>query len=98
MPIRPVLFASYPSCAANQANAEGPKAAEVASRTRRGVKFWDVLLVLVLLIALIEPWLANRITARHYGEAKLVAADPLARTGQGAGRLTARAAAEASAS
>lgn len=74
------------------------KAAEVAAGVRRGVKFWDVLLVVVLLIALVEPWLANRITARHYGEAKPVAADPLAKTGQGAGRLHAREAAEVSAS
>jgi hypothetical protein len=69
---------------------EPARAADVAAGTRRGVKFWDVLLVLVLVIALVEPWLANRITARHYGEAKPVAADALARTGQGAGRLAAR--------
>jgi hypothetical protein len=66
------------------------KAADAAAGSRRGVKFWDVLLVLVLLIALVEPWLANRITSRHYGEAKPVAGDTLARTGQGAGRLTGR--------
>jgi hypothetical protein len=66
------------------------KAADVAAGTRRGIKFWDVLLIVVLVIALIEPWLANRITARHYGEAKPVVADGLARTGQGAGRLAAR--------
>ena len=66
------------------------KAADAAAGSRRGVKFWDVLLVLVLLIALVEPWLANRITARHYGEARPVAGDALARTGQGPGRLAAR--------
>jgi hypothetical protein len=68
------------------------KAADVAAGTRRGIKFWDALLIMVLVIALIETWLANRITVRHYGEAKPVVADGLARTGQGAGRLTARAA------
>jgi hypothetical protein len=74
------------------------KAADVAAGSRRGVKFWDVLLVLVLLIALVEPWLANRITARHYGEAKPLAGDALARTGQGAGRLMTRETAEVVAS
>jgi hypothetical protein len=69
---------------------EPTKAADAAAGTRRGVKFWDVLLVLVLLIALVEPWLANRITARHYGEAKPIAGDVLARTGLGAARLTTR--------
>jgi hypothetical protein len=71
------------------------KAADAAAGSRRGVKFWDVLLVLVLLISLVEPWLANRITARHYGEARPVTADPLARATQGAGRLNTRATAEA---
>jgi hypothetical protein len=66
------------------------KAGDVAAGVRRGIKFWDILLLLVLLIALFEPWLANRITARHYGEAKPLTADTLAKTSQGAGRLVTR--------
>lgn len=67
------------------------KVADVVGRVPGRMKVWDVLLVLVLLIALIEPWLANRITARHYGEAKPVSADALGKTTQGAGRLATRA-------
>ena len=33
-----------------------------------GLKLWDYLLAAVLLIALLEPWLANRISLRHYGK------------------------------
>jgi hypothetical protein len=43
---------------------------DVASTARHGVRLWDSLLVLVLLIALFEPWLANRIALRHYVVAK----------------------------
>jgi hypothetical protein len=32
-----------------------------------GLKLWDYLLAAVLLIALLEPWLANHISQRHYG-------------------------------
>jgi hypothetical protein len=42
------------------------RVAEVALTARRGVKLWDVALAVVLLLALFEPWLANRISARHY--------------------------------
>src|SRR5262249_41584339 len=44
---------------------------------RRGLKLWDVLLVLVLLIAFFEPWLANKISARLFGSgAKAVVTSP----------------------
>jgi hypothetical protein len=69
---------------------------DVSAGVRRGVKFWDILLILVLVIALFEPWLANRITSRHYGDAKPLAADALAKTTLGAGRLVSRGAAEVS--
>ena len=39
---------------------------EASLAARRGVKLWDVVLVVVLLLALFEPWLANRISQRHY--------------------------------
>jgi hypothetical protein len=38
-----------------------------------GWKLWDFLLALVLIIALLEPWLANRISLRHYGKAREIA-------------------------
>jgi hypothetical protein len=44
--------------------------ADVSLSARRGVKLWDVVLVVVLLIALFEPWLANRISMRHYARPK----------------------------
>jgi hypothetical protein len=34
---------------------------------RHGYKLWDLVLFVVLLLALFEPWLANRISARLYG-------------------------------
>ena len=33
---------------------------------RRGIRLWDILLMLALVFALFEPWLANRISMRHY--------------------------------
>jgi hypothetical protein len=39
---------------------------EVSLRARRGVRLWDVFLVVVLVLALAEPWFANRISLRHY--------------------------------
>jgi hypothetical protein len=35
---------------------------------RQGVQLWNVLLWIVLVIGLFEPWLANRISARLYGK------------------------------
>ncbi|HMC66878.1 MAG TPA: BatA domain-containing protein [Gemmataceae bacterium] len=42
------------------------RTAEMALSARRGFKLWDIILVIVLAIALFEPWLANRISLRHY--------------------------------
>lgn len=39
---------------------------ETSLQARRGVRLWDMLLAAVLVIALFEPWYANRISARHY--------------------------------
>jgi hypothetical protein len=60
--------------AANLTYVEDPtKIGEVSLAARRGVKLWDFFLVIALLIALIEPWLANRISLRHYGRPKEIA-------------------------
>jgi hypothetical protein len=40
--------------------------ADIGQTARRGFRLWDYLLVSVLLIALFEPWFANRISLRHY--------------------------------
>jgi hypothetical protein len=45
---------------------------EVAAGIRSGTKLWDWILLLVLGIALFEPWLANRISLRHYGKSRHV--------------------------
>jgi hypothetical protein len=66
------------------------KAGEAALASRGGVKVWDILLVIVLLIALFEPWLANWISLRHYGKAKPVSAGTPGQAAQGAVRLNAR--------
>ncbi|NQU11535.1 BatA domain-containing protein [bacterium] len=46
--------------------AEPDQIIDASLRARRGIKLWDIFLVVVLLIALFEPWLANRISLRHY--------------------------------
>jgi hypothetical protein len=66
------------------------KTGEAALASRGGVKVWDILLVIVLLIALFEPWLANWISLRHYGKAKPVSAGTPGQAAQGAVRLNAR--------
>jgi hypothetical protein len=66
------------------------KIGETALTVRRGVKIWDVLLIIVLLIALFEPWLANRISMRHYGKAKALNTGTLGGDAQGASRLNVR--------
>ncbi|MBI5761549.1 MAG: BatA domain-containing protein [Planctomycetales bacterium] len=38
----------------------------VSQSARRGFKLWDMVLVLVLLLALFEPWFANRISWKTY--------------------------------
>jgi hypothetical protein len=40
--------------------------AEVSLTARHGIRLWDYFLITVLLLALAEPWLANRICLRHY--------------------------------
>jgi hypothetical protein len=40
--------------------------ADVSLTARRGIKLWDLVLAVVLVLALFEPWLANRISLRHY--------------------------------
>ena len=42
------------------------RVSEASMTARRGFKLWDLVLWIVLLIALFEPWLANRISLRHY--------------------------------
>ena len=57
--------------------------AEAALTTQRGTKLWDIILLMVLLLALFEPWLANQISLRHYGKANEVAMpNDLQRTGR----------------
>jgi hypothetical protein len=55
---------------------------ETSLSARRGVKLWDIVLALVLLIALFEPWLANRISLRHYARPREVAASGAPPTGR----------------
>jgi hypothetical protein len=42
------------------------RAIDSAQSMRRGIRLWDILLALALAFALFEPWLANRISLRHY--------------------------------
>jgi uncharacterized membrane protein len=44
------------------------EAGDPLAAVRHGFKLWDYVLIVVLLISLFEPWLANRISARLYGK------------------------------
>jgi hypothetical protein len=46
---------------------------EVSMSARRGTRLWDTILWIVLIVALFEPWLANRISVLHYARPKDVA-------------------------
>jgi Aerotolerance regulator N-terminal/von Willebrand factor type A domain len=50
--------------------------ADASLTARRGIKLWDLFLMVVLAIALVEPWIANRISLRHYMRAKAASGDP----------------------
>jgi hypothetical protein len=47
---------------------------EASLSARRGLKLWDLVLFIALIVALVEPWLANRISLRHYGRPKEIVA------------------------
>jgi hypothetical protein len=53
---------------------------EASLGARRGVKLWDIVLAIVLAIALFEPWLANRISLRHYAKPSTPPAEFATRT------------------
>jgi hypothetical protein len=50
--------------------ADPDKVGEFAAGAGRGRALWDYFLIVVLLIGLFEPWLANRISTRLYGRAR----------------------------
>jgi hypothetical protein len=62
---------------------------EASVGARRGIKLWDLLLWAALLVGLFEPWLANRISLRHYAAPAISdgrsRASPLPLDGRGAG-------------
>jgi hypothetical protein len=50
--------------------AEADKVGEFAAGAGAGRQLWDYFLIVVLVLGLFEPWLANRISARLYGQAR----------------------------
>ena len=50
---------------------------DIALGASRGAKLWDYVLLIVLLIAVLEPWLANRISLRHYTRPAAPARQPV---------------------
>lgn len=59
---------------------------EAALSARRGVRLWDALLIAALLAALVDAWLANRISRRHYAQPREISVQP------GSGRVATSAA------
>jgi hypothetical protein len=55
---------------------------EASLSARHGLRLWDIVLVVVLVIALFEPWLANRISVRHYARPKEMPPASSAREGR----------------
>jgi len=41
---------------------------EASLQGRSGWKLWNYVLILVVIVALLEPWIANRISLKHYGK------------------------------
>lgn len=60
---------------------EPARVSEVSLSARRGFKLWDIVLAVVLAIALFEPWLANRISMRHYARPRDTTAIAAAQAG-----------------
>jgi len=56
--------------------AEPGRLHEASLTARRGLKLWDLVLWIALAVALVEPWLANRISLRHYGRPQEIVAPP----------------------
>jgi uncharacterized membrane protein len=54
--------------------AEPGRINEASLTARRGLKLWDLVLWIALAVALVEPWLANRISLRHYGRPQEIVA------------------------
>jgi hypothetical protein len=50
--------------------ADPEKVSEIASSGGRSRPLWDYFLIVVLILGLVEPWLANHISARLYGKAR----------------------------
>jgi hypothetical protein len=57
--------------------ADPSRVGDIALGASRGVKLWDYVLLIVLLIAVLEPWLANRISLRHYTRPAAPARQPI---------------------
>ncbi|MBI3467283.1 MAG: VWA domain-containing protein [Planctomycetes bacterium] len=62
--------------------ADASRVAEASIAARRGFGLWDALLFAALTTALLEPWLANRISMRHYGPPGTVPTQAERRTGR----------------
>ena len=60
------------------------KLAEASLTARRGIRLWDAFLIAVLVLALLEPWLANRISLRHYARPKAAPESGIAGAARGA--------------
>jgi len=54
--------------------ADAGRVNEASLTARRGLKLWDLVLWIALAVALVEPWLANRISMRHYGRPQEIVA------------------------
>jgi hypothetical protein len=53
--------------------ADPAEVGDALASARHGYKLWDYVLLVVLVIGLFEPWLANRISARLYGRPRSAA-------------------------
>jgi hypothetical protein len=62
--------------------ADPGRVVEIARTARRGFELWNVVLWVVLVLVLFEPWLANRISMRHYSKPRDLPEAAAARTGR----------------
>ncbi len=58
------------------------KISEAALGAGQGIRLWDMLLFLALVVALFEPWFANHISLRHYLKPREITKTPSMPTGR----------------
>lgn len=82
-----VISDLFPNSARVAFVADPTQVTEASLHVRRGFSLCDAILVVALAIALFEPWLANRISKKHYGKPAGTMVEPPRERGGRLGRI-----------